>query len=624
MFLIRRLMVLILLATPVVAASQTNLSVEEWVDELNSDADASELNDILLQYADNPVNLNDTASLSSLPFLSPFQILSLRNYIILYGQLLSVRELLMVPGYDSLFVASIAPLVKAEPFEDKGLPSIAEILRRGHHTLVTGLGGTMEQAEGYANGHYEGDNLRGLMCYRFSYGHRVALQFSADKDPMEEWGGDNFYNFSLALSDIGRLEKLVVGRYNLQFGQGVTLWTGFVPFSVLGISPVRYAKGVRAASAFYEEGWQQGLAATVGIVRGLSITAFGSRTDDEWLGGGHLTLRHGNLILGLTAAASLFDDSLRLRDYVYNQDYFRGDRSAVLGIDVLWQAGRTLLFGEVATDAEGHLAGVGGARLSVGGGNSIGVTLRHYDPRYHNLHAAAYGLTSTHNEQGVSLDAQLRLPFQLTALLAADIHRYSSLRSSSYSPSAGSWLRMQLGRHLGHNADFSLRYSHRLQQRNVPGIDSVTYCSEETLRRQLQGQFRFVYGSWCFSTRAILSWFDAEHTVDQHGWLLAQEARYSHGRWQGTLQAAWHNIDGYYARITLSESNLQYTFSIPSLQGQGLRLSAVVRCDISRWLKLSLKYTLTGRPGEETIGTGDAATQGSVRQTWHLQVRMAF
>ena len=404
----------------------------------------------------------------------------------------------------------------------------------------------------------------------------------------------------------------------------MALWTGFAPFNLLGTSPVRYAKGLRAASAFNEEGWQQGVAATVRLARGLSLSAFASRADGEWMGGGHLTLRRGNLILGLTAAASLLDDSLQLRDYVYNQDYFRADRTAVLGLDALWQAGRTLLFGEMATDADGHLAAIGGARLSVGGGNSLGLTLRHYDARYHSLHAAAYGLTATRNEQGLSLDAQLQLPFQLTALVAADLHRYPSLRSSSYAPSSGSWLRLQLGRRLGAHSEVSLRYNHRLQQRNVPGSDSNAYRSEATLRQQLQAQFRFSRGPWRLTTRAILCHFDAEQSANQRGWLLAQEARYSHGRWQGALQAAWHTIDGYYSRITLSESNLQYAFSIPTLQGRGLRLSAVVRCNLGRSLNLSLKYTLTGRPGEEAIGSGDAATNGPLRQTWHLQLRFAF
>ena len=624
MLLIRRLIVIMLMTMPTLALAQVDDAIEQWIDERGSDADASELSDILLQYADHPANLNDTASLSSVPFLSPFQIKALRNYIILYGQLLSVKELLMVPGFDSLSVSRIAPLVTAEPFEEHRFPSLGEMLSHGHHTLVTGLGGTVEQAHGYDNGHYDGDNLRALFCYRFAYGNHVALQLSGDKDPTEPWGKGNFYGYSLTLNNIGRLEKLVFGRYNLQFGQGVTLWTGFSPFALLGASPVRYATGIRAASAFYEEGWQQGLAATVRLARGLDVSAFASRTDGEWLGGAHATYRRGNLILGLTAAAAFLDDSLQLHDYAYNQDYFRGDRAATFGLDALWQAGRTLLFGEAAIDASGRVAAMGGARLTLGGGNSIGLTLRHYDPLYHNLHADAYSLGATRNEQGVGLDAQLQLPFRLTALLAADLHRFPSLRYGSYAPSAGSWLRMQLGRPLGRHAEVALRYALRVQQRNVPGSDSIAYLAEETLRSLLQGQVRLSYGPWRFNTRVVLSWFDAEQAARQHGWLLSQEARYIQGRWQAALQATWHNIGGYYARITLSESNLQYAFSIPSLQGRGLRASAVVRCNVSQWLNLGVKYTLMGRPGEASLGSGDAATDGPVRQTWHFQAKVHF
>lgn len=180
---------MLLLAAPALAAAQADYAIEEWVDELGSDADASELSDLLLHFADHPANLNDTAALSSLPFLSPFQISALRNYILLYGPLLSVRELLMVPGFDSLALSRIAPLVKAEPFEEQRFPSLTELLAHGHHTLTAGLGGTVEQAEGYANGHYNGDNLRGLLCYRFSSGNHIDLQLVADKDPTEEWGG---------------------------------------------------------------------------------------------------------------------------------------------------------------------------------------------------------------------------------------------------------------------------------------------------------------------------------------------------------------------------------------------------------------------------------------------------
>ena len=621
--MIRWLIVLLLFVLPLPAVAQVEDAIEQWVEDHGSEGNVAELSDILLQLADNPTNLNDTAAMASLPFLSPFQVKALRNYIMLYGQLLSVRELHMVPGFDSVTVALIAPFIKVEPYEDQSFPGLMEMLKKGRHTLVTGLGGTVEKAKGYENGKYEGDNLRGLLCYRFNYYNHVTLQLSADKDPTEAWGKDNFYGYSLMLSDIGRLEKLVVGRYNLQFGQGVTLWTGYEPFPLTGSSPVRYAGGVKVASPFYEEGWQEGLAATVRVGSKVSVLAFGSRVGDEWMGGGHLEFRQGNLILGVTASASFLDDSVHLKNYVYNQDYFRGDRAGALGVDALWQRGRLMLFGEAATDAEGHPAAIGGMKLSLKGENSIGISVRHYDSRYHNLHTAAYSIGSrTSNEQGVRIDGRFRIPLGVMALLSADVHRFPQVRYGCYAPSTGSKWQLQLGRAIGQKGEATMRYTLRHQQRNVPGTSGKII--ENTLRQQLQGQYRFTSGPWCFTTRLIFSWFNTEESGNQQGWLVSQEVRYNRGRWQTAVQATWHDIDGYYARIYLSESNLQYAFSMPMLQGRGLRVSAVLRCDITRWINASFKCTLAARPGLESIGSGNAATPGPVRQTWHLQLRCKF
>lgn len=611
-----------LLLSPWVAKAQVDDAVELWVEE-RGESGAADLHDLLLQLADNPVNLNDTNALSIIPFVSPFQQRSLKNYIILHGQLLSLKELQLIPGFDSATVALLTSFVKVEPYASPSSLTLSDLLSRGRHTLVSGIGGTVEQAQGYSNGHYEGDNLHALFCYSYNYDNHISLRISGDKDPTEAWGKDNFYGYHLMLSDIGCIEKLIVGRYNLRFGQGVTLWTGFEPFSLMGESPVRYGNGVRPASAFSEEGWQEGLATTIKLTHSVNLSAFGSRHDGEWFGGGHLEYRNDNLILGTTLTATRFDDSLSVGNYTYNQDYFRGDRQAAIGIDALWQINRLTLFGEVAVDHKGAPAGIGGVRLAVGE-NSFGVTLRHYDSRYHNLHSAAYSMSETRNEQGVSLDARLRLPLALTALLSVDIHRFPRLKYGVYTPSEGAWLRGQLTRQFGQNVEASLRFSWRQNQRNIPNIDSILYLGEESVKQQLQGRVKITMAPWTFTTRGILSWFDAEQTSSQKGWLVAQEARYTHRQWQMVLQAVWFDVNGYNARIYLTESNLQYSYGIPMLSGRGLRTSAVVRYDISKWLNISLKYAWMVYPDQTSVGTGDAMTDGNHRQTWHLQLRWKF
>lgn len=622
MVVIRRFIMLLLLFVPWSALAQVEDAVELWADE-RGETGAADLNDMMLHLADNPVNLNDTHAVSTIPFISPFQLNSLKNYILLHGQLLSIKELLVIPGFDSVTVSILAPLVTVEPYTPHTRVTLKDMLARGRHTLVSGIGGTIEQALGYGNGHYAGDNIHSLLCYTYNYSDRVSLRISGDKDPMEAWGKGNFYGYHLMLNDIGRVEKLIVGRYNLQFGQGVTLWTGFEPFGLLGESPVRYGGGVRPASAFGEQGWQEGLAATINLGRGVFLSGFGSRHDGEWFGGGHIDFRCGNLILGATLTATCLDDSLSVGNYTYNQDYFRGDWQSALGIDALWQIGRLTLFGEVAVDQKGSLAGMGGLRLS-SGENSIGLTVRHYDPRYHNIHSAAFNMSETRNEQGISLDTRLRLPLSVNALLSIDIHRFPSLRYGAYAPSAGAWLRAQLTRQFGRIVEISSRFSWRQNQRNIPNIDSVLYLSEESVKQQLQGRVKVTVEPWVFTTRGVLSWFDAEQSLGQKGWLVAQEARYLGRQCQVALQAMWFDVDGYNARIYLSESNLQYAYGIPMLMNRGLRTSMVVRYDINKWLNISAKYVLMMYPDQSDIGSGDAMTEGNHRQTWHLQLRWKF
>lgn len=608
------------LLLPVISHAQIEDAIEQWLGEEVGEEMAAEMNDLLLQLRQEPVNVNDTLSMSTLPFISPFQTKALRNYILLHGQLLSINELRMVPGFDSSTVALLEPYLVARPYVEYSRME----WWRGKHKIVTGMGSMVEQAEGYRNGNYDGDRLHALFCYTYTYRNNINLRISADKDPGEAWGRGNYYGYHLMLRDLGRLKTFIAGRYSLQFGQGVTLWTGLAPFNLTGSSPVRYASCVRPAGVFNEHDWQQGVAGTMSLCHGVDVTAFGSRKEGEWLGGAHVGYRRGNLVAGMTAVGTWLDDSLKLNDYAYNRTYLRGDRTLNLGIDALYQHGPLMLFGEAAVGQNGRMAGVGGLRVSTGGGNSYGLTARHYDPLYHNLHAQAYAFSSTRNEQGLTLDARLQLPLKISSLLSVDIYRYTAPRYGDYSPGTGAWLRVQAGRQLSRHLAAEARYAWRRKERNVPNLDSTLYLGEQTLRQQLQLQLNYRHGTWRLTTRAMAAWFDPERTERQWGWLVAQEMRRTTDRWQLAMQAAWFDIGGYYARLYLSEANLQYQFSIPSLNGRGARLAAVLRYDITPRLNLSAKYTLTAYPDQADIGSGDAMTEGNLRQTWHLQLRWSM
>lgn len=567
------------------AMAQVDELLEQMAAE-GGDVTAEAYADELAELHDLRPNINDTATLFALPLLSPFQQKALSNYIILYGQLLSHKELALVPGFDSMTVAMLTELTVVEPFMRGERLRLAD----GRHRLLVGIGG------------YDADSLRAMTVYSYTLGNHVSLRLAAEKDAYEPLGKDNFYSYHLMLNDIGWLERMIVGRYSLRFGQGLTMWTGLAPFNLLGSTPLRYGNGVCPASTFYEEGYQEGLAMTVRLLRRWHVSAFASKVQGRRLMGGRAELRSGNLIAGITVSHTALDSVLDPAWRLYNVDYFRGDRLLNAGVDAIWQWRRLLIYGEAAVGDSG-MAAIGGARMMVDSRNSFGVSYRHYDVGYHNLNASPYGVGDGRNECGWTFDARARLPWEVDALLSVDIHRFPSLRYGSYRPSGGEWLRAQLGRQFGRDVLATLRYSYRRKERNIPNINTTTYLWEETARHQLQGELRADVGCCRFTTKAVWAQFDSENGEPQSGWLLSQQARYTHGAWQATAAATLFDVDGYYARIYLNESNLQYQFYMPSYYGRGLRTWLVLRYNVNDRLSLAAKYALQWKhsPARHTL-----------------------
>lgn len=595
-------------------------AIERYLEETEDEESAAEMSDLMTALMENPVNINDTAAVAELPILTPFQLRALKNYLLLYGQLASDKELCFIPGFDSVTIAMIRPLIKIEPYTVSQRWNLAD----GHHSLVCGIGGTVEQAAGYTDGTYDGNNMRAYLAYNYKYLNRISVRLVADKDPTEAWGKGNYHSYHLMLNNIGPFEKIIFGRYNLQFGQGLTLWTGLSPFRLLGYSPVRFGNGVRPASTFYESEYQEGAATTIRLGNKWGASAFASKVDNECLLGGHLDFRSGNLILGLTATHIHLDDSIRLRNYAYNQNYFRGNQQANIGIDFAYQYGKLLLYGEASLTSNGAPAAIVGAQLTADNQSFISLNYRYFSPKYNNLHANTYGIGSNQNEQGFSFDAQTQLPWRINALFSLDLHRFTAPRYGCYSPSSGAWLRMQMSRLMSKHITFAVRYAYRLKERNVPNIDSTAYLGEQSMRHQLQAELKGEWQRWKFVTRGIITHFDTEQSGQQHGWLLMQSARYSFGKLQTSASVAWFNIDGYYARIYLNESNLQYAYSLPMLIGKGLRAYAIVHYSPYKHLTIAAKYTLSIYSDRDSIGSGHDIIDGNHLQTWNIQVRWNF
>lgn len=663
--------------------------------EDGEDESVEDLQDLYDAYVENPFNLNDTAHLlQGFPFVSDIQRERLYSYILLYGELMSVEELYSINGFDSLTVELLRPLVKGGRNEVWQPIDWRKVLKYGRSNMVTGVGGTVEQARGYEEDIYEGDNLRLLWRYSFKYKDRVQLQVSVDKDPGEavfrgsQRQGFDFYGYSLMLNDIGRnaakgkgvyLQRLILGQYHAQFGQGLTAWSGFGYRMSLGTGISRHAPGIRPNGVFTEYGYLQGAAAVISLSPKWKLTTFLSCADRsatlprgadkdstidwvqslyssgyhrtqteinkkrqlrEYVIGGHIERATKSFKAGVTAMATLFDKEIIPATYVYNDNAFRGRQNLNIGADAAYLHGRLMLFGEAALCLNHAFdsvalnispAVVAGGEFIINNDHRMSVQLHYYSPNYHNLHACAIGMGSNpQNEMGAGLYYQGHLPGFVTASAIAEFAYFSHEKYLAYAPTHGNQLTLVLSRPLGSNNDLkmNLRYRYKDRGRNITPSTMVDgkYLMEQTYRHQIQADVEYSSGAWKCVTRLGWAHYHGDVTEASHGLLLYEDVQFRPQRIPLIVAArvALFDVEDYEARLYAVESGFMYQHSSMMFQDEGCRLYLLLRYDISKYWNVGVKYGITSYGNKDTFGSGYELIESNHRQQWTVQVRVKW
>lgn len=634
--------------------------LEQWADQ-SEGGDIEELADQLALLHDNPINLNDTSQHVQLFFLSPFQIHALQYYIAEYGQLYSLSELYLINGFDSLTIALINPIATTVPY--KGHTPIS--LRNAAHSLTLGSSRAIERSRGFRDSIYAGDPFRSYLLYNFDIQHRIHFQISADKDPGESFNpngrlpGYDFYGYHLILSNFGKLRKLAIGQYRLQFGQGLTLWEGARPWNSSYGNIYRNAQQITAANPFTEYGCMQGAAATIALAKHLSASFFYSidnidatKSDSlsvqslshsgyhrtateiskkdavmEQIVGANISYNSSRLHIGSTAQYDHFSKTIQPASQPYNQFHFTGNNNFAIGIDASYQLHYTSIFGELSRSLNGGMAGIIGTQTPLGNGNHIAVAYRNYSRDYQNFHTSAWGQgSSTQNEEGLMLSLRCHLPLQIFLQLDVDYFKHPWLKYQTYSPTYGNEQRITLTRSLTSQTQLSFIYRHKEYGRN--GIDTLsnTYTVEQVTRQSLKGTLSYQSGYFSCHSDICISHFDCELHSPQSGLMLSQQIAYHKSQSPIYLigRFSLFDVSGYDAAIYALEGDLRYEYASSTFNHQGMRLYLMARYTFNKQISLSAKYALTAYSDQESIGSGYNALDSNHRQNIKLQLHWNF
>lgn len=644
------------------AAGQETLE-EHLLEEQKDSSEQSELVELLAALRRNPIDLNTATreQLRSIPGLPP----SLREEIVRYrqenGRFGSKEDLRALPGMDAETFEYLSSIVTVEPTEPAA----------PHHSALawrTRISNRIDKPVGFEDGTYESSAAKLYNRFRFALLDRFAGGVLLEKDSGEN-RLDDLRLFYLTMTVTDRL-TLLVGNYQLQFGQGLVFWGpyGFSKSSD-AIYPIRKrGRGARgyltvdenaallgASATFRADRFelssfvsQNGLDATLISKDGVSslFTSGFHRNDNEkrkkdvvqetLVGGRFQYLSPRGLTVGATFYHTSFDKRFQDPDLVRNRFKFRGQDNHVMGLDWTYASGLLELFGEFARSKSAGTAFLAGTRLdwpTV----QLAVLYRDYQRDFQNFHGFGFGERNgtTQNEKGFYTGLQVR-PTRTTIIDAYyDTYAFPWRTFFEPLPVQGNGFLAQVEQKLGSRLGVVLRYrekSRQLTQKFKDPLDREirSFVARRQRQLRLQLDYRFskelrLRGRVEF-LQTLYDGFGRDLSVqNETGMLIYQDVRFRPTpHLDLAARITFFDTDSFDSRVFQYENDLPGVVTNRALYGRGTRWYAMLAYRPLRKSALYVKYSELFRDGVEVIGSGADRIMGNRDRRWGLQVELTL
>lgn len=350
-----------------------------------------------------PLNINKASSqdLIKLGILNPEQI---RQFILFrrtFGNFISLAELQAVPYWDLITIRQVIPLLNIE-HSDQSPFSIKKTINNGEHTILYRTGGKITDTLSHSRVSdlrqkvKPRNNYAQLVSYRFSTSNQIQWGITMEKDAGEKIIFDHRSGY-LMMSKKGIINRIIIGDFLVNMGQGVIHWQGhaFGRSSNI-IQGLKQSELFKAHTGTDENIFHRGAAISLSKHQ-FEFSTFVSRlridanviTDDvnerrtvssklttglhrteaeladkdalrETTAGGRLTWNTLKGKISMNHIRFNYDIPISKRNLPYNRFAILGNDWNNTSIDYSWSTPLGLLFGEVAIDKRMRTALIGG------------------------------------------------------------------------------------------------------------------------------------------------------------------------------------------------------------------------------------------------------------------------
>jgi hypothetical protein len=619
---------------------------------------------------EQPLNLNSATAeeLAELQLLTDFQIQSLLEYRKTYGQLYSLHELPFIHGFNEQLAAQLTPFITATTTDKKAPERLSAYLTRGKHQVMLRTTHTIESRKGYeqtdsAASHYLGFPWGLYLRYRYTYKDHLQWGITATNGAGEPFFsgvnryGFDFYSVHFMLHKTGAIKRLVVGDYQAQFGQGLTVWGGFATRkSADAMAVKKQERGFTAHSGSDENRFFRGMAATIthkqwdfsafvsykfidatldsagfktlqtAGAHNTTSTVASKRSLPEFVTGGNISRKWEHLKIGCTGLWHRYgaENNRDLKNY--NRLELAEKQNANIGVDFYTSWNKAAAFGEAAFGSNGKAAGVLGLLFDLSGDFRVSTLYRNYDKAYQAVYAKGFGENSkTANEQGWYVGLQW-IPYRnLTVSAFADIYSFPWMKYNVDAPSSGWEYTLRAALQATTETLFSAQVKRSSKEANLSNSDSATKQIVTTGATSLRGSVRYeLLPGVRMEDRLELTFIDG--ATKESGLLLLHDVNYRHPAWPVKLstRVAVFDSDGWASRSYAYESDVLSAFSVPAYYSKGARWYLNAQLTLWKRIDLWLRIAQTHYFDKTTIGSGVGSIAGSRQTDVKLQLRIRF
>lgn len=674
---LKLLFLLILMSSAIPLSAQEGEQVKDLKESLaengNEEEELSDLTDQLDFFRKRPIDLNHTRpeDLKKLICLSPLQISSFFKYLSQNGKLLDLLELQSIPDFDLETIAQLLPFVTLNPATGYSQLNLKNLYRQGNSQLMFRYGRLLERQKGFRSlpgSRYLGSADKLLLRYKYQYSDLLSASLLMKKDAgemlLQGKTGIDFLSGNIAFYNYRRLRKLVIGDYSLQFGQGLSLWSGFSFGKGPDVTSMASKDaGLKAYTSTSEGSFFRGIAGTVQISGNFYLSPFFSfRKRDASL----KTMPDGSISLstisesglhrtqteiknrktlnqqvygfvfqylgeqfsaGITGYRSNYSHTFTNDSPPYKKYHFSGNQLNNIGFHYNYTFQNIYFYGEVSPGFNGSLAILQGAMASISPRLSAVFVYRNYDKDQHNFFSQAIGEASeTANEKGAYLGLNFSPHSHWKLSVYFDYFKFPWLKYRVDSASSGYEVLAHLRYTPTKKLQITARFKTEHKEQN-PDAGSISRGLVPLLKTNYRLECNWQFHRKLKSQQRIelIQYQKAEKSAEL-GYLIYQDLHYSplSSKLSGNIRLAYFNTASYNSRIYAYEDDLLSGSGSGGYYGKGIRTYLNLRYRLLRSLDLWGRYALYFYPGKAVIGSGLDEITGNKKSDLKFQVRYQF